>query len=207
MTVSAIPNYSTFIGSGSTGPFTFAFTFDLASEISVQTTDLSGNVTLLNPASSYTLTGMGLTTGGSVTLATALANGWKLVITRTMPLSQDIALPDQGPFFAPAIEQALDRIVKIIQQITTNQLQQVVPAAVPLRQYIDARNGDVNFDLAPFAYLGGDVAVYKAAVDTSGNLVNIIDSTGRQISCGPLSVSTEFAHLVLNISDNVWYLG
>ena len=115
MTVAAINNYATFAGNGTTGPFTFAFTFDVNSEIVITLTDSLGNVTVISSAN-YTLTGVGSESGGSVTMGTAVAAGYTLTVTRVLPLAQTLDLEYGGPFSAPSLMQALDRIVKMIQQ-------------------------------------------------------------------------------------------
>ena len=118
MTVAALPNYKTFVGAGTTGPFTFAFTFDSNTEISCKVL-VAGQLNLLSPAFDYTVTGAGSSTGGSVTLTTALAVGAVLTVTRTLALAQDTNLPSQGPFFSTTVEYTFDRIVKMVQQLYT----------------------------------------------------------------------------------------
>ena len=115
MTVDALPNYIEFAGNGTTGPFTFTFTFDDNSEIVVTTTDALGVVTVIGSAN-YTLTGAGTDTGGTVTMSSSVAVGLTLTITRILPLSQTLSLVAGGPFSATSIMQALDRVVKMVQQ-------------------------------------------------------------------------------------------
>ena len=117
MTVAALPNFKQFVGNGSTGPFTFAFTFDSNTELSV--TVAGAGLTTLSPAYDYTVSGAGSSLGGSITLTNALAVGSVLTVTRTLALEQDASLPNQGPFFSTTVEFALDRIVKMIQQLYT----------------------------------------------------------------------------------------
>jgi len=117
MTIANLPNYASFTGTGSVGPFTFSFVFLEDSEISVEITDLLGIVVLLTQNVDYVVAGAGNNAGGSVTLMTALTTGWTLEVKRTLPLEQSLELPDQGPFFAPAIEAALDYLTMICQQL------------------------------------------------------------------------------------------
>ena len=119
MTIANLPNYALFVGTGSTGPFTFSFVFLDNAEISATVTDLSGNVTNLTQNIGYSVSGAGSDTGGSVTLAVALTTGYILTVTRTMPIEQDTSLPNQGPFFATTIEAALDYLTMICQQLET----------------------------------------------------------------------------------------
>jgi hypothetical protein len=114
MTVPNLSNSVSFIGTGSTGPFTFAFPFFDNSEIVSTVTDLSGNVTTALVSG---LTGAGTNTGGTLTLVNALATGYTLTITRIVPIAQTVQLPDGGPFFAATIEKMFDMVVMMIQQI------------------------------------------------------------------------------------------
>lgn len=119
MTVSAIPNFKVYAGSGSTGPFSFTFTFDEDSELSVVKTDISGTQTVLTLNVDYTVIGAGTLSGGSVTLLSALPTGYALTVTRKLPIIQDLSLPTGGPFYASDIEKAFDRTIKICQQLYT----------------------------------------------------------------------------------------
>jgi hypothetical protein len=124
-TVANIPNYASFIGSGSTGPFSFTMPFFANSQISVTTTNLAGTITLLTQNVDYTVShstknSVGEYAGGSVTLTSALTSGYTLTITRTLPLSQSTQLPNNGPFFAPTIEAGFDYLTMITQQLQRN---------------------------------------------------------------------------------------
>lgn len=115
MTVAALPNYVTFQGNGTVGPFTFLMTFDTNSEIIVTIQAAGGQPYVLAQAA-YTLLGAGLGTGGSVTLASILPIGSTITVTRILPLAQNTALVDGGPYFASNVMKMSDRIVKMIQQ-------------------------------------------------------------------------------------------
>jgi hypothetical protein len=124
-TVANLPNYATFLGSGSTGPYSFNMTFFANSQIGVTTTDLTGNITTLTQNIDYTISvpaknSVGEYAGGSVTLTSALPTGYTLTITRTLPLSQSTQLPNQGPFYAPTIEAGFDYLTMITQQLQRN---------------------------------------------------------------------------------------
>lgn len=116
MTIANLPNFATFNGSGSTGPFLFAFPFLDDSQISVEKT-VAGVTTALTPNVDFTVSGAGSSSGGSVTLTVALAVGSTLTVTRTMPIEQATSLPNQGPFFATTVEAAFDYLTMICQQL------------------------------------------------------------------------------------------
>ena len=116
MTVPNLPSFKVFTGSGSTGPFSFSFPFDADSDLEVTVTDLDGNITLLALNIDYTVIG-GDGLGGSVTLADALTTDYALIVSRILPIIQGTILPNQGPYFAPTIEKALDFLTMVSQQL------------------------------------------------------------------------------------------
>ena len=116
MTVPFLPSYKVFIGSGSTGPFTFAFPFYDPSNIVVVKTNLTTQVSqTLVPNIDYTLTGV--SGAASVTLPAALPTGYSLTISRILPIEQDASLPNGGPFFSVTVETEFDYLTMLIQQL------------------------------------------------------------------------------------------
>lgn len=64
--------------------------------------------------------GTGATTA-TVTLAEALAPGGRLVVARTVPLTQENMFHNQGPNYARVIEDSLDKLTMIAQQLSERQ--------------------------------------------------------------------------------------
>ncbi len=118
MTVSTSLNKATFNGSGSTGPFTFNFRFYMNTEISVLLYAVDGSSSLLIEGTDYTLSGVGSYGGGAVNLTVALAVGQQLVIMRLVDLLQSTEIRNLGTFFPEIHEDAFDRMVMMIQQIS-----------------------------------------------------------------------------------------
>lgn len=174
MTVSAIPNYATFTGSGSVGPFTFSFNFSADSEISVKTTDLDGVEETLTAVYEYTVTGAGGTTGGSVTLVSALTAGWTLTVTRTVALSQEVVLPNGGPYFAATIEAAFDKLTMIAQQLST-EIADVVPD-VDAALASAVADGEADIETAK------DAAI--AEINAAVGVTNITELSAALVSMG-----------------------
>lgn len=125
MTISTQASEATFLGNGSNTLFTFSFVADQASDIEVIYTNASGVVSLLNP-SVYTLVinapplGGLWGIGGSVTYpisGTPIQSGTSLTIRRAVPLTQEVTISNQGPFYPQVVEQALDILELQIQQI------------------------------------------------------------------------------------------
>ncbi|MEI6305860.1 MAG: hypothetical protein WCP33_03465 [Deltaproteobacteria bacterium] len=118
MTVETNVSKAHFLGSGSVGPFTFDFRFFLNSEVYVIKTSSTGIDTDLTETVHYTLIGAGSTSGGSVTLITALATEEELTIYRVVQPVQTTSIRNQAAFFPEIHENVFDKLVMMVQQIT-----------------------------------------------------------------------------------------
>ena len=101
-----------YTGDGSTVDFDYTFPIPSEDEVIVQLTT-SGVVTL----PTYTITGIGNASGGTVTMASAPASGSTLLIKRDVELTQEADYTKYDSFPAEAHELALDRIVMMVQQV------------------------------------------------------------------------------------------
>jgi hypothetical protein len=110
-------------GNGVTVVFVYPFQMPAASDAVVTYTSPTGTVTVI-PSGDYSISGIGVATGGSVTYplsGSPIPAGSTLTIQRIVPLIQGTSLSNQGPTFA-AIEAALDYEMMAIQQIAGGQL-------------------------------------------------------------------------------------
>lgn len=112
MTLSTLTNRADFVGTGTTGPFPFTFPVADASHLVVIQTDLAGVES--NP--SYTVTGIGSSSGGSITLTTPLTTGFGLVVKRVVPLIQPTSIRNLAAFYPEIHENVFDRLTEIDQQ-------------------------------------------------------------------------------------------
>lgn len=117
MTVSTEVNENTYTGNGTTTVFPYQFRVYKKSDLVVQVVDLSETIKTLTLDTDYTVSGAGGYQGGNVTLASPLANGWKISITRELPVTQETDLRNQGSFFAEVHEDAFDKLTMLLQQI------------------------------------------------------------------------------------------
>lgn len=119
MSLSTTTNKVIYNGNASATSFSFTFPIPVASYLSVIYTDASGVETTLS-SSLYSVTGIGTTTGGTVTYplnGSPIATGTKLTILRTVPYTQDTVLSNQGGYYPEVVEGRLDRIYMAIQQL------------------------------------------------------------------------------------------
>lgn len=116
MTVSTEVDHNDYTGNGVTTSFPYTFRIFKKSDLVVQVADLSENITELILDTDYTVTGAGGYTGGNVVLPSPLDNGYKISISRELPVTQETDLRNQGKFFAEVHEDAFDKLTMLIQQ-------------------------------------------------------------------------------------------
>lgn len=118
MTVQATTSRADYTGNGSTTAFTVPFYFlDNTHVIVYSTVIATGATTTLALGTDYTLTGAGVSSGGTVTTTVAPTSAQKLSILRSVPLTQLIHYVPNDPFPAASHEQALDQLTMEVQQV------------------------------------------------------------------------------------------
>lgn len=75
-------------------------------------------LTTLTKTTDYTVSGVGVEAGGNVTLNVALANTYKLIIRRVVPLTQESDYVPNDPLPTEVLEEDLDKSVMIDQQLS-----------------------------------------------------------------------------------------
>lgn len=104
-------------GTGTVGPFAYTWKIYNASDLEVLKTDSNGAETLLILNVDYSITGVGVATGGNVTLTEILPVGYTLNLRRDMPYLQEQAWANLQEFTATSINDALDKLEMQIQQL------------------------------------------------------------------------------------------
>jgi hypothetical protein len=117
MTVSTTTAKVSFAGNGSTTAFAVNFYFLATSHLKVVLRAADGTETVKTLGTDYTVTGAGVSSGGTVTMATAPASGVTLVIARNVPQTQLVDYQPNDPFPANTHEQALDQLTTEVQQL------------------------------------------------------------------------------------------
>ncbi|EPP0959105.1 hypothetical protein ACULX3_001719 [Cronobacter turicensis] len=116
MTVSTEVDHNNYTGNGVTTAFDYNFRVFKKSDLTVTVVDLNENITTLVLDTDYTVSGAGAYFGGKVNLAIPLATGWKISIERSLPVTQETDLRNQGSFFPEIHEDAFDKLTMLIQQ-------------------------------------------------------------------------------------------
>lgn len=125
MTISTTANSTYLAGTSAQYTFNYSFIADAATDISAYYVDAHGNQTLLSPTQ-YTLVINAASpnqlwgVGGTITYplsGSAIAAGTYLFLQRTLPLTQETSVQNQGNYYARVTEQALDILEMQIQQV------------------------------------------------------------------------------------------
>ena len=118
MTVSSQVSRADYNGNGVTTLFSVPFYFVDPTHLTVLSTVIATGVsTILTLATNYTVSGTGVSTGGSVTLLVAPAGTVRITILRNVPYLQNTHYVPNDPFPATSHEAALDLLTMEAQQI------------------------------------------------------------------------------------------
>lgn len=113
-TTLASPTYN---GNGVTTAFATGFYFTDQTYLEVIVTSSAGVETVKTLTTHYTVSGAGVSGGGTVTFNTAPASGEKVNIRSKVPYTQETDYLEGGSFSAATHEDALDKLTKITQQV------------------------------------------------------------------------------------------
>lgn len=117
MTVSTTVNRKVYAGNGSTTVFPTTFSFFVNTDLVVTlVNDTTGVETLQVLTTNYTVSG-GSGSTGDVTMLVAPPSGNSLVIERLLPKTQTTDYVENDDFPADSHEQALDRLVMLVQEL------------------------------------------------------------------------------------------
>lgn len=125
MTIANSVSRNNYIGNGSVSTYSYSFKIFNREDILVTVANLSGVETTLALTTDYTVTGVGDTGGGSITLVNNsqswltggfLTTGFTMSIRRSVDLLQDTDIRNQGAFFPETHEDAFDYLTMIDQQ-------------------------------------------------------------------------------------------
>lgn len=116
MTISTYtPKQST--ANGTAVDFVYDFKIWEATDIKVVVADDDGVETVKSYGIDYTVSGVGEDTGGTVTFVTAPTSGYIVTISSNVPTTQETEFPSTGPFLQAEVESALDKNVRMMQQV------------------------------------------------------------------------------------------
>ncbi|WP_235410112.1 hypothetical protein [Proteus terrae] len=198
MTVSTELSHEEYVGNGVTTDFDFRFRIFEGKHLIVVVADSDGNETTLKNGTDYTIVGAGSYHGGKVVLNKPLAQGWKILLERDLPVVQETDLRNQGKFFAEVHEDAFDYLTMLIQKaLGTFSLSLRKPTY--LSNYYDAK-GNCIANLAQPKF--GTDSANKDYVDNS---IKDIDSKTLRVKDKPINAlpnTQQRANKILAFDDN-----
>jgi len=116
MTVSSATNRVSFSGNASTTVFAYNFKIFASSDLTVILRAATGSETTQTLTTHYSVSGVGVASGGNVTFGSAPASGVTVVILREQPLTQGLDLVANDPFPSASVEDSLDKLTFMVQQ-------------------------------------------------------------------------------------------
>lgn len=167
MTVPSETNRSgPYNGNGVTTVFNYGFRIVDEDHLRVILTSIVGVETVLVVDADYSVADVGEPAGGQITLMVAPETGETITILRSVPLTQETDLENQGAYYAETVEDRFDLTVMQIQQVAeeldrairvpastdpNTDLQLPAPEANKLIGWNETETGLQNFDAATLA--------------------------------------------------------
>lgn len=118
MSLSTTANRLSFSGDGVSTVFSYPYYFLEDSYLVVILRDAAGNEVTKTITTHYTVSGAGVSAGGSVTMLTAPAVGETLIVYRDPPVTQSLDLVENDALPAEEVEKAFDKAAMIDQRLT-----------------------------------------------------------------------------------------
>ena len=174
----------TFVGSGSTGPFAFAFKIFQPSDMLVVKVNNATTVeTTLVLTTDFTVSlnfDQNSNPGGNVTLVAPLAVGYNMVMSSQIPYLQETDLTNQGGFYPEVITSSLDNLT-----IQTQQLKEEVDRSAKLPITSAQSADDLVADIVRIAASAANIDIVAnniASVNTDAAAIVNINTVAGSIA-------------------------
>jgi hypothetical protein len=184
MTISTTASRISYNGNGTTVAFSFPYRFLTNADLTVIRVAANGTETTLALGTDYTVTGADDDAGGTVTCVTAPVSGARLVIYRSVAITQEVDYITGDSFPAETHERALDRLTMVAQQ-----LQDAVDRSAKLSETSTADADTLVTNINSLAAIEDDVSAV-AAIDTEVSEVAAIDSNVTTVAGIAANVTT-----------------
>jgi len=170
MTISTTASRISYNGNGATTAFSFPYRFLANGDLTVIKVAADGTETTLTLNTNYTVTGANEDAGGTVTLSVAPLSGQRVVIFRSVSITQEVDYITGDPFPAETHERALDRLTMVAQQ-----QQDAIDRSAKLSETSTADADTLIANINSLAAIEDDVSAV-AAIDDDVSAVAAIDS-------------------------------
>lgn len=118
MSIATVTRRNTYLGDGTTVLFPYAFKIFDQTQLAVYKLTQLGAEVLLQLGTNYTVSGVGLTNGGTITLLTAPLVGESITILGNLPLTQTTSVRNEDAYYPATLEDGFDMCRQIDQQIS-----------------------------------------------------------------------------------------
>jgi hypothetical protein len=202
MAVGSAVGYNAFTGNGATVTFAYNFTLLDADDLVVTVDDVV--------SSTYTISGLGNPSGGSITFSTAPAAATAVLLQRVIALSRVTDYQSNGDLLADTVNDDFDRLWMAVQQSTQGvdssihapgvETLTVLPAAasrVDRFPVFDATTGDVELSPVTVTQVSSAVAAAYAAGSTADAVTYLPAGTGAVSA----SVQTKLRQIDVSVTD------
>lgn len=182
MTVaSATARSGPYAGNGSTTVFAYTFRILDETHLRLVLANAAGVESVLVLTTHYSVSGVGSSGGGNVTMATAPVTGETLTIVRDVPFTQETDYQNQGAYYAETVEDAIDLLT-----MTDQQLSERMGRSVTLP--VASTTTDLTFPTPTAGTLIGWDAAGAA-------LANYVPNSGDYLPAALVNASPELANL------------
>lgn len=186
MTIASTNNRNDYTGSGATATYPYTFKVFAKTDLLVTKRDTSDIETPLAVDTDYTVSGVGATTGGSITLTAGnLPSGYHLTIRRVRPLTQSTDIRNQGDFYPEIHEDALDHVIMVDQQ-----QQEEIDRSLKLPETVTGASVDLPIPeaLKLFRWNAAGTALEAVSIADISAIVSAVDAS-LTLSGGNLKVT------------------
>jgi len=214
MTISSVTNRMDYVGNGATASYSFTFKIFAKTDLKVTKRDTANVETTLAVDTDFTVSGVGDTTGGSITLTAGnLPTSYLLTIRRIRALTQGTDIRNQGDFFPEIHEDAFDDLVMKdqSQQVeidramklseTTTGVSSVLPIPSSLKIFRWNSAGNAIEAVSP-----ADISTLVTGIDASltltGQILSVTSPTLVAVAGGTADVITATISLSFSVLTN-----
>lgn len=190
MTLSTTTNRISYSGNGSTTVFSFPYYFLANSDlVVVSRVTATGVETVQVITTNYTVSGAGVSAGGSVTMLVAPAVGETLTIYRDPAKTQDLDLVENDPMPAEEIEERFDKAMMIAQRLSDRLDRAIVLKATDSAATLELPLVDDRASLYLAFDASGDIIASPSAIGTPitayiATLVDDVSATDARTTLG-----------------------
>jgi hypothetical protein len=182
MTISTTIIKVSYSGDGTQTVFPYTFKINAEADIQVIIRASNGTETVKTLTTDYTVSGVGSSSGGNVTMVTAPSATETIVIRRDTTQTQTVDLVENDPFTAETVEGAFDKSVAIAQE-----LQEEVDRSIKLSRTNTMTSTEFTVDAATRANkilafdANGEIAVTQELGTYKGNWAASTSYSARDI--------------------------